>query len=247
MLIEDLNAINWREQDSIADDAPIKIDMSNEAMTKVEITMIGSEYSLDASTDENKKMNLNLTEERKGWDQGVELVIKAENQVERGYVLEMDCFEIEFDESCLVVPTTQEEINMVTGLPKKTVFRVHYVPRTLTTKRLAEWLEREGQIEESAMPKSLGLTTRGSCMTDGSMEMRIDDKRTEEQRIQDKEDKGLPKKKEEKRNRARIVELNINNINNNKKKINKKKDSKNNKEKEEKENNNSIKEQLQKQ
>ncbi|KAI8457822.1 hypothetical protein BY996DRAFT_6567154 [Phakopsora pachyrhizi] len=237
MLIEDLNAINWREQDSIADDAPIKIDMSNEAMTKVEITMIGSEYSLDASTDENKKMNLNLTEERKGWDQGVELVIKAENQVERGYVkransnnltskptaqpfdlfnqdLEMDCFEIEFDESCLVVPTTQEEINMVTGLPKKTVFRVHYVPRTLTTKRLAEWLE---------------------------------DKRTEEQRIQDKEDKGLPKKKEEKRNRARIVELNINNINNNKKKINKKKDSKNNKEKEEKENNNSIKEQLQKQ
>ncbi|KAI8444967.1 hypothetical protein BY996DRAFT_6443574 [Phakopsora pachyrhizi] len=183
MMIKDLNAINWREQDSIADDTPIKIDMSNEAKTKVEITMIGSEYSLDASTDENKKMNApgleksiklqfksqttrdkpNCREKRMGNDQGVELVIKAENQVERGYV-------IEFDESCLVGPTTQEEINMVTQLPKKTVFRVYYVPRTLKTvnfledrtglllrmiqrglreKRLAEWVEVLTEAEQS--------------------------------------------------------------------------------------------------
>ncbi|KAI8450468.1 hypothetical protein BY996DRAFT_6624352 [Phakopsora pachyrhizi] len=75
----------------------------------------------------------------------------------------------------------------------------------------------------------------------------IKDKRTEEQRIQDKEDIGLQGKEaeyEDKKNnkmeRIGVKNLKINNINNNKKK-----DSKNNKEKEEKENNNSIKEQLQ--
>ncbi|CAH7686765.1 hypothetical protein PPACK8108_LOCUS21461 [Phakopsora pachyrhizi] len=77
------------------------------------------------------------------------------------------------------------------------------------------------------------------------------DKRTEEQRIQDKEDIGLQGKEadEDKKNNKResigVKNLKINNINNNKKKVNKKKDIKSNKEKEEKENNNSIKKQLQ--
>ncbi|KAI8456113.1 hypothetical protein BY996DRAFT_6624743 [Phakopsora pachyrhizi] len=79
-----------------------------------------------------------------------------------------------------------------------------------------------------------------------------EDKRTEEQRIQDKEDIGLQGKEaeyEDKKNNKResigVKNLKINNINNNKKKVNKKKDIKSNKEKEEKENNNSIKKQLQ--
>ncbi|KAI8448456.1 hypothetical protein BY996DRAFT_6511028 [Phakopsora pachyrhizi] len=66
------------------------------------------------------------------------------------------------------------------------------------------------------------------------------DKRTEEQRIQDKEDIGLQEKEAEKGSRTeeqRIVDLKINNNNNNKKKINKRKDSKNNKKKKKKKNN----------
>ncbi|CAH7681521.1 hypothetical protein PPACK8108_LOCUS14127 [Phakopsora pachyrhizi] len=58
------------------------------------------------------------------------------------------------------------------------------------------------------------------------------DKRTEEQRIQDKEDKGLPKKKKKKKKEAEQGAENsgINNNNNNKKKkINKNKDNKNKK------------------
>ncbi|KAI8443288.1 hypothetical protein BY996DRAFT_6527673 [Phakopsora pachyrhizi] len=77
----------FRGGDSIADDTPIKIDMSKEAKTKVEITMIGLDYSLGASTDENKKMNApGLTKSIKLQFKRVELVIKAESQVERGYV-----------------------------------------------------------------------------------------------------------------------------------------------------------------
>ncbi|KAI8460342.1 hypothetical protein BY996DRAFT_6583709 [Phakopsora pachyrhizi] len=121
------------EQDSIADDTPIKIDISNEAKTKVEITMIGLDYSFDASTDENKKMNVGVVLDRL---QDL-ILIEYKNQKDcRRTKLEMDRFEIEFDESCLVRPTTQEEINLIKRLPKKTIFRVYYVPRTLPTVNL---------------------------------------------------------------------------------------------------------------
>ncbi|KAI8445981.1 hypothetical protein BY996DRAFT_6523612 [Phakopsora pachyrhizi] len=257
----------WGIQHS--NDTPIKIDMSNETKTK-----------------------------SKFWseDQGVELVIKAESQLERDYVhqsrrrptaivatgitepffkeaistnlrsyfsnqkdcrrakLEMDWFEFEFDESCLVGPTTQEEINLVTRLPKK-------------TKQLADWVEpkhqdngtdktgelatvvvgqaagagasrfpgvttkREGQNEELAMSLAPGVV--GWCFLEvirtinGADEVldypggvwRMDvgtvrglDKRTEEQRIQDKEDGGLQEEKKETGQRSKTEKQRIEDI-----------------------------------
>ncbi|KAI8454322.1 hypothetical protein BY996DRAFT_6486492 [Phakopsora pachyrhizi] len=88
--------------------------------------------------------------------------------------------------------------------------------------------------------KSLGLNNY-----DKDYEKSKGDKRTEEQRIQDKEDIGLQGKEaeyEDKRTiRGEALVSKSNNINNNKKKINKEKNSKHNKEKKKKENNNNIK------
>ncbi|CAH7686881.1 hypothetical protein PPACK8108_LOCUS21588 [Phakopsora pachyrhizi] len=89
-----------------------------------------------------------------------------------------------------------------------------------------------------AQVKIWGLPVIGMDVWPKRPEMELGtDKRTEEQRIQDKEDIGLQGKEadEDKRTiRGEALVLKINNINNNKKKINKKKDSKNNKEKEKK-------------
>ncbi|CAH7678478.1 Calcipressin-domain-containing protein [Phakopsora pachyrhizi] len=76
------------------------------------------------------------------------ILIEYENQRDcRRAKLEMDRFEIEFDESCLVGPTTQEDIDLIRRLPEKTVFRVYYVPRTLTTVDFLE--DRAGLVFEN--------------------------------------------------------------------------------------------------
>ncbi|KAI8455953.1 hypothetical protein BY996DRAFT_6509050 [Phakopsora pachyrhizi] len=75
----------------------------------------------------------------------------------------------------------------------------------------------ESKLERVWRRQSFRLPMRGMDMTQGG----IEDKRTEEQRIEDREDRGLQEKEAEK-----IVDLKINNNNNNKKK-----DSKNNKKK----------------
>ncbi|KAI8450748.1 Calcipressin-domain-containing protein [Phakopsora pachyrhizi] len=61
--------------------------------------------------------------------------------------LEMVWFEIEYDESFLVGPTTQEEIDLIRRLPEKTVYRAYYLPRTLTTVNFLE--DRAGLVFET--------------------------------------------------------------------------------------------------
>ncbi|CAH7666175.1 hypothetical protein PPACK8108_LOCUS510 [Phakopsora pachyrhizi] len=146
--------------------------------------------------------------------------------------LEMDWFEFEFNESCLVGPTTQEEINLVTRLPKKTKQLADWVEVLTEAERSYNGTDKTGELAtvvhrgflEEGQNEELAMVIRTINGADEVLDYpggvwRIDvgtvrglDKRTEEQRIQDKEDGGLQEEKKETGQRSKTEKQRIEDI-----------------------------------